>query len=273
MRTSVMWAVCVVVACVWGGCKEPAVSAPTEGAPAAGGAATADEYWVNALHEVYVSPAELQAQHETERRRNVHLNKIMHGDRARPQIALTFDDGPHPDCTPGILKALADARAHATFFVVGEKAEQNPGLVKAEVDAGHSVGNHTYHHVNLTKIPQRLVAVEVQACGDVLQRATGVKPHLFRPPGGDYDLEVATTANALGYTLVLWTDDPADYANPPAPVLMARTLDWAHNGGIILIHDGVAETVKMLPQLLSDLRARGFEFVTIDQMLQEPGHE
>jgi peptidoglycan/xylan/chitin deacetylase (PgdA/CDA1 family) len=72
---------------------------------------------------------------------------------------------------------------------------------------------------------------------------------------------------------VLWTDDPADYATPPAKVLMTRTIDWAHNGGIILIHDGLAETVKLLPQLLQALRARGFEFVTIDQMLQAPGHE
>jgi peptidoglycan/xylan/chitin deacetylase (PgdA/CDA1 family) len=144
--------------------------------------ATVDEYWLNALREVYRSPVELRAQHETERRRNIHLDKIMHGDPGKLQIALTFDDGSHPDCTPGILKALADANAKATFFLVGEKAEQAPDLVKAEFAAGHSVGNHTYHHVNLTKIPDRLVAAEIQACGSVLQSITGVKPHLFRPP-------------------------------------------------------------------------------------------
>jgi peptidoglycan/xylan/chitin deacetylase (PgdA/CDA1 family) len=145
--------------------------------------------------------------------------------------------------------------------------------VKAEIAAGHSVGNHTYHHVNLTKIPPRLVATEIQACGDVLQRITGTKPHLFRPPGGDYNLPVAETANDLGYTLVLWTDDPADYAQPPAQVLMSRTLDWAHNGGILLLHDGAPETVALLPQLLTDLRRRGFELVTVDEMLREPGRE
>jgi len=254
------------------GCRQPARSASAATPPATTGAATADEYWTNALEEVYRSPLELQAQHQTERRRSISLNKIMGGDPSRRQIALTFDDGPHPDCTPGILKALADARAKATFFLVGEKAEQRPDLVKAEFAAGHSVGNHTYHHVNLTRIPPRLVAAEIQACGDVLQAATGVKPHLFRPPGGDYSLAVATTANSLGYTLVLWTDDPADYADPPAKVLMTRTLDWARNGGIVLIHDGVPETVRLLPLLLKDLQARGFEFVTIDQMLKQPGH-
>lgn len=256
------------------GCRPTASSANDPPAPpqAAKAPPTTDEYWANALQEIYRSPLELQAQHATERSRNIRLNKIMHGDPAKRQIALTFDDGPHPDCTPGLLKALADANAKATFFVVGQKAEAAPDLIKAEVAAGHNVGNHTYHHVNLTKIPNRLVAVEIQACGDVVERITGARPHLFRPPGGDYSPAVAQTANALGYTLVLWTDDPADYARPPANVLMTRTLDWAHNGGIVLIHDGVPETVRLLPQLLRDLKARGFEFVTIDEMLQQPGH-
>lgn len=255
------------------GCRFALPQATTSGSTNRAVPATPEEYWLNALDEVYKSPLELKAQHQTERNRHIHLRKIMRGNPRKRQIALTFDDGPHPSCTPGILKALADAHAKATFFVVGEKAEQAPDLVKMEVAGGHCVGNHTYHHVNLTKIPERLVAAEIQACGDVIQHVTGTRPHLFRPPGGDYSLKVGTTANSLGYTLILWTDDPADYSRPPGEVLMDRTLRRADCGGIILIHDGVAETVALLPVMLQDLRARGFEFVTIDQMLADPAHE
>lgn len=275
MRGS-MRGVCGVVTVLCGlllGCKSPvpaqrAVSPPAATSPASKpDQGSLDEYWQNALEEVYKSPGELQAQHEAEARRGIHLNKLLRGNQAKRQIALTFDDGPHPDFTPGILSALSAENVKATFFLVGEKAEQYPDLVKAEVAAGHNVGNHTYHHVNLTKIPNRLVATEIKACGDVIAGITGTAPHLFRPPGGDYDVQVAEVATQLGYTMVLWTDDPGDYASPPRGVLEGRILEHASNGGIILIHDGVKETIQLLPQMIKSLKARGFEFVTVDEML------
>jgi peptidoglycan-N-acetylglucosamine deacetylase len=229
---------------------------------------TVDEFWSAALREAYKSPLELAAQHETELARGLHYRKLMHGDPASRQIAITFDDGPHPQYTPQLLRILDRYNAKATFFLVGEKAEQAPDLVKAEIAAGHSVGNHTYHHVNLTKIPERLVATEILACGDVIKSITGNQPHLFRPPGGDYNALVAQTANALDYTIVLWTDDPADYASPGAKVIEQRTLDTLRPGGIILIHDGVQQTVDVLPQLLRALQQRGFKCVTIDEMMK-----
>ncbi|MGE5531199.1 MAG: polysaccharide deacetylase family protein [Bacteroidota bacterium] len=231
-------------------------------------AATADEFWTAALQEVYKSPLELQAQHETEIAKGLHYRKLMHGDPASRQIAITFDDGPHPQYTPKLLSILDQYHAKATFFLVGEKAEAAPDLVKAEVAAGHSVGNHTYHHVNLTKIPERLVATEILACGNVLKSITGTDAHLFRPPGGDYNSLVAETANGLDYTIVLWTDDPGDYASPGKRVIEQRTLDNLSPGGIILIHDGVQQTVDILPQLLQSLKDRGFECVTIDEMMK-----
>ena len=234
------------------------------GAPAA-----ADEFWSNALEGVYKSPLELNAQHKTELQRGLHFTKLMNGDPKRREIALTFDDGPHPDFTPKLLKILAKYKAKATFFVVGMKAEQTPELVTAEVAGGHSIANHTYHHVNLAKIPLRLVDAEITACGDVIRKITNQECHLFRPPGGDYNRPIAETANALGYTLVLWTDDPGDYASPGTNVIENRTLAKVSNGGIILIHDGVQQTVDMLPQLLETLQARGFKFVTVDEMMRK----
>lgn len=257
----------------WGaGCKSPART-PGGALNEAVKATPAGDYWLNAIEEVYKSPLELRAQHEAEQAKNIHLRKLMRGNPKEMHLALTFDDGPHPNCTPALLKVLDALQVKATFFVVGEKAEQAPNLVKAEIAAGHSVGNHTYHHVNLCRIPDRLVAAEIEACGEVIQHLTGQQPTLFRPPGGDYDLLVGATANQLGYTMILWTDDPADYARPPDQVIMDRTLHTAHNGGIILLHDGVMQTVQVLPQIVHDLRARGFTFVTVEDMLREPGHE
>lgn len=268
------WFFLLVVVVSLAGCRpnaEAGGAATTVVADAAGPATdqgSADEYWQEALQEIYKSPLELTAQHEAEIAHGLHFRKLMNGDRTKRQIALTFDDGPHPQFTPSLLRILASYNAKATFFLVGEKAEQAPELVKQEVAAGHSIGNHTYHHVNLNKIPQRLVATEIRACGDVLKGITGQPPHLFRPPGGDYDRPVAETINGLGYTLVLWTDDPGDYASPGTKLIEARILNKLANGGIILIHDGVQQTVDVLPSLLQSLQRRGFEFVTVDEMLE-----
>ena len=229
--------------------------------------ATSDEYWQNALEEVYKTPPELLAQHEAELRRGLRYPKVLRGAPGRREVALTFDDGPHTKYTPQLLAVLAKYHAPATFLVVGELAEQHPDLIKAELAGGHNVGNHTYHHVNLTKIPQRLVAAEITACDDVIRNITGTPPHLFRPPGGDYNARVAETVAALDHTLVLWTDDPGDYASPGAKVIEDRVLRMIGNGGIILLHDGVQQTVDILPQLLEYLRARGLRTVTIDEML------
>ena len=135
--------------------------------------------------------------------------------------------------------------------------------------AGHTVGNHTYDHVSLVKIPSEYVATEIKACGEVLKQTTRLSPHLFRPPGGEYDDMVAETSEALGYTMVLWTDDPADYASPGANVILTRTLAKASPGGIILLHDGIDQTIDVLPQIITTLRARGYQFVSVRALLTE----
>ncbi len=227
-----------------------------------------DKYWQNARKEVYRSVLELLAQHQSEIEKGLKFHKLMYGDPAKKQIALTFDDGPHPKYTPKLLAILKRYHVKATFFVVGEMAQKYPRLVKEQVAAGHSIGNHTFHHVNLTKIPIEDVATEIKACGKVIQSITGQTPHLFRPPGGDYDRAVAEASAALGYVMVLWTDDPGDYASPGTKTIENRVLDKVTNGGIILIHSGIQQTVDVLPQIIRYLKDKGYEFVTVDEMLQ-----
>jgi peptidoglycan/xylan/chitin deacetylase (PgdA/CDA1 family) len=230
---------------------------------------TPGQYWQEAKKEVYKSVPELVAQHRDELAKGVRYHKLMRGDETTKQIALTFDDGPHPQFTPKLLAILKQQGVKATFFLVGEMAEKNPGLVRAEAAAGHDLGNHTYHHVDLTKIPSGQVATEMEACGDVLRDILGKPVDLFRPPGGDYNQQVAEVAEELGYTITLWTDDPGDYASPGAEVIATRTLHRAGNGGIILLHDGVQETMDVLPQVIQALKSKGYTFVTIHEMLSQ----
>lgn len=226
-----------------------------------------DLWWLNAKEIVYKNVQQLIDQNASEIKRDVRHAKFARGNTNRKWVAITFDDGPHPAYTPQLLNILKKNKAKATFFVVGMMAEQFPDLVRDEIAAGHSVGNHTYHHVNLTRIPPVYVAAELKACGQILQAITGQAPHLFRPPGGDYNDAIASTAENLGYTTVLWTDDPGDYASPGQKVIDDRTIQRLSNGGIILIHDGVQQTIDLLPSLIKQLRAKGFELVTIDEMM------
>jgi len=226
-----------------------------------------DPLWVNAKKEVYKSVPEIQSQHDTESRRGLHFSKIMRGPTSPKSIMLTFDDGPHPGYSDKLVQILGRYKVRATFFVVGSQAEKYPDLVKQEFEAGHVVGNHTYHHVSLTKIPLSYAAEEIGACSDILKRITGKSSHFFRPPGGDYNQEIAEVANSLGYTLVLWTDDPGDYLNLPINELMNRTLDNITPGGIILLHDGDDDAIRILPSLIEGLRAKGYRFVTPDEVV------
>jgi peptidoglycan/xylan/chitin deacetylase (PgdA/CDA1 family) len=264
--------------------RPPSVAVPEPALPVAGIApnklsanasllhveAERDPYWLSAKQIMVRSTPELLAQHETELGRGVHYNKIFEGNIGRKQVALTFDDGPHPAFTPQILRILKQYHAKATFFVVGEQAERNPDLIRAEAAAGDSIGNHTYDHVSLVKIPDDYVGTEIKACGEVLKQILGRAPHLFRPPGGAYNPQVAQVADSLGYTMVLWTNDPGDYASPGEDVILQRTFSKINNGSIILLHDGIQQTIDVLPTILQYLRDHGYQTVTVDEMLRHP---
>ena len=183
-------------------------------------------------------------------------------------IALTFDDGPHTATTQPILLILKQYHVPATFFFVGAMAERHPDLVRATARGGHSIGNHTFHHVTMVALSRADAATEIKACGNVLKAATGVTPHLFRPPGGQYTAQIAGDAAALGYQTILWTGDPGDYLRLAPAVIAKRTLKTVTPGGIVILHSGVPETVRALPTIIESLRKAGYSFVTVDEMLK-----
>jgi peptidoglycan/xylan/chitin deacetylase (PgdA/CDA1 family) len=195
------------------------------------------------------------------------FHKIYRGDATKRQVALTFDDGPHPDSTPALLAMLKQYHVKATFFVVGMRAEQYPELIKAEAADGHCIANHTYHHDKLTDLGPVNLAMEIRACSDVIKKITGKAPVFFRPPGGSFDAQVTDAAQRQGLTTVLWTVNPGDFHRPGIATVEARALHDIGNGTIILFHDGVADTVAALPSIITKLRAQGYEFVTIEEMV------
>lgn len=215
----------------------------------------------------YMSDLEIIAQDTVERHRSVRFEKLSRGDASRKMLALTIDDGPHPKFTPGLLAALKKLDIKATFFVIGEEAQFNPELIKAQIADGHQVSNHTYHHARLNHVMPELIAPEIAACDAVIARITERPADAYlRPPGGEYDPDVIAACRELGKTIVMYTDDPADYANPSPDILFERTMKHASNGGILLMHDGVQETIDQLPRIVNALKAKGYRFVTVAGM-------
>ncbi len=194
---------------------------------------------------------------------------LKHGDSDKKEIALTFDDGPHPGYTEKILDTLKQEHVPATFFVIGFMADAHPELVRAISNSGNVVGNHTYSHVTLTHLDEAQTLAEYKANNAVIERITGKHVDYCRPPGGDFNPTVLKSAAELGLTTVMWTDDPGDYVNPPDDLLFEREVDKLSNGGIVLLHDGSKSTLDTLQKFIRTAKAKGYRFVTLDELKRD----
>ena len=198
------------------------------------------------------------------------------------KVALTFDDGPSPDWTPSILDILKEKGVKATFFIIGENGESNPGLLKRIVAEGHEIGNHTFTHPNLAETPQRVTQIELNATQRLVEALTGRSIRLFRPPYfGDAEPttsdEIAAVKEAgdLGYITVGLRIDPDDWQQPAAGEIVSRVMEQIADtnpetrGQIILLHDAGgdrSQTVKALPTLIDQLRAKGLQIVPVSDL-------
>jgi peptidoglycan/xylan/chitin deacetylase (PgdA/CDA1 family) len=200
-------------------------------------------------------------------------NRLLYnGNTSLPEIALTFDDGPNPYYTPLILRILQKYNVKATFFCIGRQVAAYPVLVKQEYNAGHVIGNHSWSHPDLTLLSPTVIRLQLVSSSNAIQVATGVRPIYFRPPYGIMSVPVLTQAYHLGLTTVIWNDEARDWQLPGVNVIIKRIFGLARNGAIILMHDGGgnrAQTVAALPYIIQGLRSRGFQLVTIAQMIQD----
>lgn len=193
---------------------------------------------------------------------------LQEGDGAVPQVALTFDDGPDPTYGPQVAAILAAKHVPATFFLVGMRVKQYPQVARLLARDGFELGNHTYNHQSLPALKPHEIANELRVCDADIFAATKKHTTLMRPPGMQYNDKMLHVAKALGYVTVSWTVGAKDYdKDVSAGFIKERVLDRTAPGAIILLHQDTPATVAALPAIIDGLRAQGFQFVTVSQML------
>ncbi|MGH7922063.1 MAG: polysaccharide deacetylase family protein [Candidatus Dormibacteraceae bacterium] len=182
------------------------------------------------------------------------------------EVALTFDGGPDPLWTPGILHVLQSEGVHATFCIIGEMAQDDPGLVRTEAQDGETLCDHTMTHDEYLPTAGHATSVsEIDGAAAVITKDSGgIAPRFYRPPGGFLTPQIISVANAAGMQVLYWDVDTVDWQDPPAQTIAARALQ-AGPGDIILFHDGAgdpANVIAALPTIINTFQARGYTFVT-----------
>jgi peptidoglycan/xylan/chitin deacetylase (PgdA/CDA1 family) len=190
-------------------------------------------------------------------------------------IALTFDDGPSPSYTQQILSILKENNIKATFFLIGENVKNYPQLAQQEVAEGHAIANHTWSH-SYRHFSLHGATHEIDDTATLIDQITGVKPSIFRPPGGFLHNGPADVAKKEKYFIALWSDDSNDWKRPGVPKLVNNLIHYAKPGAIALMHDGGgnrSQTVEALPQIIAKLKERGYKFVTVPELLEMENSE
>lgn len=185
-----------------------------------------------------------------------------------PLLALTFDDGPHPSNTPRLLDIMKARNVKATFYVVGTNVRAYPEIMRRIISEGHEIGNHTVTHGDLTKMSDDGVRRELKMAHDAIMEATGVAPRSMRPPYGAITSRQKTwIKQEFGYPSILWSVDPEDWKKPGSAVVTNRLVSGASPGGILLVHDIHKPTIDAIPSALDQLLSKGYQFVTVSQLI------
>ena len=196
---------------------------------------------------------------------------VYQGQGDERRIALTFDDGPHPEYTAEILDILAEYGIRATFFVIGENVDLYPEVLQRTVAEGHEIGNHTQTHP-LKNLSGEQMEREISECESTICEWIDCRPRLFRPPGGIISQTVTALAEDHCYRVILWSVDTRDWAHTPVERITKTVLDEVGAGDIILMHDGIksnSPTPQALRILIPILLERGYRFVTVSELLDE----
>jgi peptidoglycan/xylan/chitin deacetylase (PgdA/CDA1 family)/GT2 family glycosyltransferase len=203
------------------------------------------------------------------------------GNRNHSRIALTFDDGPNEPYTSQVLGILERYKIKATFFVIGQNARRYPEVCRRIVTAGNVIGNHSYHHhKSLCLRRSKVVARDIELAHQAIYECTGFEPKLFRPPHGFRTPWLMRTVRHLGYTVVTWDNMTGDWkVNKSAEEIERTIVQRAKPGSVIVLHDGRdsrpsydrSQMLQALPFVIGTLKKRGFDFVTIPELLESEG--
>ena len=202
------------------------------------------------------------------------LNAAYLADTTRQKIYLTFDSGYENGCTAKILDVLQKHQVPAAFFLVGNYIQRNPELVKRMVDEGHTVGNHTMHHYDMSRISDRAsFAKELTDLEDLYRQVTGREMRkYYRPPQGIYSQENLEMAKAMGYQTVFWSLAYVDWLTdnqPTAEQAFSKLLPRIHSGAVVLLHSTSQTNAAILDQLLTKWEEMGYRFGTMEELFAQ----
>ena len=203
------------------------------------------------------------------------------GNRNKPRIALTFDDGPNEPYTSQVLGILDQYGIQATFFIIGQNARRYPDVCRRIVTTGNVIGNHSYHHdKSLCLRGGKAVARDIKLAHQAIYECTGLEPKLFRPPHGFRTPWMMRTVRNLGYNVVTWDNMTGDWnAEKSGQEIVRDIIGRAKPGGVIVLHDGRdsrlsydrSQMLQALPFVIGTLKERGFDFVTVPELLESEG--
>lgn len=190
--------------------------------------------------------------------------ELMEQSQAHPEVALTFDDGPSPKYTPLLLDGLKERNVRATFFLLGKNVKENQELVQRMQAEGHLLGNHTYNHVQLNKIPETTARQEILKTNNEIYEATGKYPEYMRPPYGAWKKNMELCVEMLP---VFWDIDTLDWKSQNVDAIIKAAGEEPEDGSIILMHDEYQTSVEAALLIIDRLKEKGYEFVTVDELI------
>jgi polysaccharide deacetylase family sporulation protein PdaB len=185
----------------------------------------------------------------------------------KKMVALTFDDGPDPTNTQKLLDILKKEQIQATFFLLGQNAQQYPDIVKAIAQQGNEIGSHTYDHKDLTTLSTAEMTDEITKTDETIKKIVGKAPSYVRPPYGSVNNEVATIINR---PMIEWSVDSEDWQSRNADAIVKKVQETVYDGSIILLHDIHPETIEAVPRVIQTLKDDGYSFVKISSLLGNP---
>lgn len=182
----------------------------------------------------------------------------------KPMLALTFDDGPNPTSTPVLLDGLKKRGVKVTFFVIGSNAKKYPDIIKREAEEGHIVGNHTYNHVEITKVSEEVARKEIMDTSKLVEEITGQPTQYMRPPFGAWQKELEMELEVMP---VLWNVDPLDWTTENEDEIVNKVVTDVKENDIILLHDCYISSVNAALRIVDILQKEGYEFVTVEELI------
>ncbi|WP_378952428.1 polysaccharide deacetylase family protein [Pelosinus sp. sgz500959] len=191
---------------------------------------------------------------------------IFHGNLAAPKIAFACNVFWGEEFLPKMLTTLDENNTKITFFIGGSWAKRFPDLVVELGNRGHELGNHTYSHPHPNTLSKDKNKEQILRAEQLVTELTQFKTTLYAPPYGEYNDIVLAAATELGYKTIMWTIDTIDWQRPPSDIIIDRVMKKINNGAIILIHP-TESTAKALPELIKQLKSKGYTITTVSDIL------